>query len=300
VERNTARGGTLATVDRDHPIFAPLSTGIGDPRFFRYRSVEVLAPATLPGAIGAVTADTTGAPVTPPGSTQILASFDDGAPALLERSAGSGRVLLWTSSLDISWGDFPLHPIFVPVIREIVRSTSGRTESIPYFEVGQPLDARFLLGEQGSGPPAARPALAEGERGTLLGYMVGPDGVGTELREGELTQMAAPGFYQVREDSEGGPVRRTLAVNIDPEEADPARIDPADLTLAAAPQGEVAASAGNDIEGGDLLGGTDRQALLREGEARQGAWRFLLLAAILLLIGETILAGRSKPLVRNG
>jgi hypothetical protein len=89
-------------------------------------------------------------------------------------------------------------------------------------------------------------------------------------------------------------------VNIDPEEADPARIDPADLTLAAAPQGEVAASAGNDIEGGDLLGGTDRQALLREGEARQGAWRFLLLAAILLLIGETILAGRSKPLVRNG
>lgn len=300
VERNTLRGGTLATVDRDHPIFASLATGIGDPRFFRYRSVEVFSPAVPVGAVRTPEADTTAQVAAPPGSTQILASFDDGTPALLERSAGAGKVLLWTSSLDNSWGDFPLHPVFVPVVQEIVRTTSGKSESIPYFEVGQPLDARFLLGEPGRIPPGERSTLAEGERGELLGYLIGPDGAGSELREGELTQPVAPGFYEVREGDESGPVRRTLAVNMDPEEADPARIDPGDLAIAAAPQGEVAVNTATGTEGGDLLETTDRQALLREGEARQGAWRFLLLGAILLLIGETILAGRSKPLVRNG
>jgi hypothetical protein len=262
--------------------------------------VEVFSPAIPAGSIAAAQADSTDQAAVPPGTTQILASFDDGAPALLERSAGAGKVLLWTSSLDNSWGDFPLHPVFVPVIREIVRSTSGRMESIPYFEVGQPLDTRFLMGEQGRVPAAARPALAEGERGEVLGFLIGPGGIGTELRQGELTQLAAPGFYQVRERDQSGPVRRTLAVNIDTEEADPARIDPAELTIAAAPQGQVAASTAPGTEGGDLLEGSDPQAVLREGEARQGAWRFLLLAAILLLIGETILAGRSKPLVRHG
>lgn len=300
VERNTLRGGTLASVDRDHPVFAPLTTGIGDPRFFRYRTVEVIAPATSAAAPSATQADSVAQPSAPPGSTQILASFDDGTPALLERSARGGKVLLWTSTLDNSWGDFPLHPVFVPVVQEIVRSTSGKEESIPYFEVGQPLDARFLLGEPGRTAGTSRTNSAAGARGELLGYLVGPSGFSADLRDGELTQPAVPGFYEVRESDQSGPVRRTLAVNMDPEEADPARIDPADLTIAAAPQGEVAASVTAGSEGGDLMESTDRQALLREGEARQSAWRFLLLAAILLLIGETILAGRSKPLVRNG
>jgi hypothetical protein len=262
--------------------------------------VEVIAPAVPVGTVRGAQTDSTAQVAAPPGSTQVLASFDDGTPALLERSAGAGKVLLWTSSLDNSWGDFPLHPVFVPVVQEIVRTTSGKRESIPYFEVGQPLDSRFLLGEPGRIAAGERARPAEGERGELLGYLIGPEGAGTELRDGELTQPVAPGFYEVREDDESGPVRRTLAVNMDPEEADPARIDPADLTIAAAPQGELAASSVAGSEGGDLLEATDRQALIREGEARQGAWRFLLLAAVLLLIGETILAGRSKPLVRNG
>ena len=34
----------------------------------------------------------------------VLARFDDGAPALIERRVGSGRVLIWASSLDLASG----------------------------------------------------------------------------------------------------------------------------------------------------------------------------------------------------
>ena len=54
--------------------------------------------------------------MTPAPGAQVLARFDDGAPALLERRVGSGRVLLWTSSLDLAWNDLPLKPVFLPFV----------------------------------------------------------------------------------------------------------------------------------------------------------------------------------------
>ena len=48
-----------------------------------------------------------------PGS-QVLARFDDGAPALLERKSGNGRVLMWTSSLDTFWNDLAVQPVYLP------------------------------------------------------------------------------------------------------------------------------------------------------------------------------------------
>ena len=51
-----------------------------------------------------------------PPDAQVLARFDAGAPALVERQVGSGRVLLWASTLDLSWSDLPLKPVFLPFV----------------------------------------------------------------------------------------------------------------------------------------------------------------------------------------
>jgi hypothetical protein len=312
IERNPTRGGSLARIDRDHPIFSTFSgvegAGLGNPRFFRYRALPVPTPeTTVPGA-GIGNDDGLG------DGRAVIARFDDGAPALAARSVGDGRVLVWTSTLDTTWSDFPLHPVYVPVVREMTRFASTRRESFPFFEVGQPLDARYLLGEPGAGPamagteaaiPQSDPEAETPAVGPAQGILVGPAGTGIELHAGvgSLVQLSTPGFYEVRMGDESGPVSLTLAVNPDAREADPARVDPNEVVIAVAP------SAGAGVAGGvaeasqadgALTAGADRSTVLQEGERRQSAWRFLLLGAILLLILESLLAGRREPLANQG
>ena len=52
---------------------------------------------------------------------RVLAAFSDGAPALVERTAGRGRVLVFASDLNNEWNDFPRQPAFVPFVHEVVR-----------------------------------------------------------------------------------------------------------------------------------------------------------------------------------
>ena len=74
---------------------------------------------------------------------QVLARFDGGAPALLERRIGTGRVLLWASTLDLAWSDFPLKPVFLPFVHRAVRHLAAYAEPAPWLTVGQVLDASF-------------------------------------------------------------------------------------------------------------------------------------------------------------
>ena len=52
---------------------------------------------------------------------RVLAAFSDGGPALVERTAGRGRVLVFASDLNNEWNDFPRQPTFVPFVHEVVR-----------------------------------------------------------------------------------------------------------------------------------------------------------------------------------
>ena len=62
----------------------------------------------------------------------VAARFTDGAPALLERREGKGRVVVFASDLDRRWNDFPLHPAFVPFavesVRHIAATSVGRRD----------------------------------------------------------------------------------------------------------------------------------------------------------------------------
>src|SRR6185436_640611 len=120
VDRLETGGGRVGWVDYDHPIFQifknPRSGDFTTSRFFRYRS---LVP--LPG-------------------TAVLARFDDGGPALIERKIGQGRVLVWASTLDSFWNDLAVQPIFLPFVYQMARYVSGRGETLPWFDAGQVLD----------------------------------------------------------------------------------------------------------------------------------------------------------------
>ena len=58
-------------------------------------------------------------------SGRVLAAFSDGTPALVERAAGRGRVLVFASDLNNEWNDFPRLPTFVPFVHEVAQYLGG-------------------------------------------------------------------------------------------------------------------------------------------------------------------------------
>ena len=52
---------------------------------------------------------------------RVVARFTNGDAALVERTGGPGRLLLFTSDVDRRWNNFPLHASFVPFAQETAR-----------------------------------------------------------------------------------------------------------------------------------------------------------------------------------
>ena len=58
-------------------------------------------------------------------SAAAVATFSDGAPAMVFDSLGRGQVALWTTTLDRDWTDLPLHPGFPPLLYETILALAG-------------------------------------------------------------------------------------------------------------------------------------------------------------------------------
>lgn len=134
---------SLGATDHQHPIFRAFSLPGGD----TLQSVQVYSYMLLEP-----TATT---------DAKTLISFKDNAPALLERALGKGRVMLWTSTLDYEWSDFPVSSTYLPLLHRMVlylarRATSRGAKS---FLVGVPArmelaglaKERLILRAQGEG-----------------------------------------------------------------------------------------------------------------------------------------------------
>jgi len=106
------------------------------------------------------------------GESEVLLRYSDGLPALLERRVGRGRVVLFTSSVDDDWTDFPLRSIYVALMHQFARGLSGSLllEGSPEVEVGDsiqlpvPPDPRgkaWVLSPSGTQHPL-EPGAADG------------------------------------------------------------------------------------------------------------------------------------------
>jgi hypothetical protein len=70
-------------------------------------------------------------------------AFADGLPALVTRSVGEGRSLLWSTTLDADWSDLPYRPGYLPLLAAMLRDAAGpaavaRTPLVPGDEVALP------------------------------------------------------------------------------------------------------------------------------------------------------------------
>ena len=56
---------------------------------------------------------------------RTLLRWSDGSPALLDRTVGNGRVLLWTSTLDLGWTNFPVQSVYMPFVQRLTGVLGG-------------------------------------------------------------------------------------------------------------------------------------------------------------------------------
>lgn len=244
---------TFGALRRDHPVFEPFAApGAGD-----FGAVHVLR-------YRAVTGD----------SLEVPARYSDGAPALLERDVGRGRLLLLTAALDNVWSDLPLQPVFLPLVHQLVLHAARHVERPASHLVGQ---VATLGLDQLAGNEAVVVVSPSGQRSRR------------ELTGRPLAlSLEEAGFYEIREARAGGGVLALVAANVDPEEARLAPMDPSDLGIAAGAVDSATAAAALAEVTSDP-----------ERERRQGFWWFLLVAVALALIVETLVAGRIRGYVRT-
>ena len=68
---------------------------------------------------------------------RVLARYDDGAVAALEKKVGAGRVIVWTSTLDDTWTDIAVKPVFLPLVHQLVRYLAHYEPATSWLTVGQ-------------------------------------------------------------------------------------------------------------------------------------------------------------------
>ena len=285
VDRGLGRTGTLGYLDYSHPVFelfkAPRSGNFADARVFRYRGLEVAAPA------------------------RVVARFDDGGAALVEKDSGQGRVLVWTTTLDNLWSDLVLKPVFLPFMHRTVTYLAKYEEATPWQTVGQVFvekttsKARVALSPSGQRIPIVATSLpgaaaagsdrqGAGASGSASQGTVAPgsNSQGTRApgsNNEALLELDEQGFYEIRDVAGGGATGTAVAVNVDTAESDLTPLDPQEL---------VAAVTGR-ARGTDPGTGSDADELRpADIERRQAIWWYLLLAGIAILAGETLLSNR--------
>jgi hypothetical protein len=239
-ERVADRGATIGDVRYDHALFAPFreaAAALTASRFLRYTRVDAARDA------------------------DVLARFDDGLPAVVDRRTGDGRVLVVAMPLDARGGDFPLQPAFLPFLRKMVLYVSGH-DAMPLWH---------YTGDSWQLPDGMQSPVVTTPDTSLLRPKADSAGIAVPLTDA--------GRYSAFEGSVSGEARASTAVNVAAGESDLTPIDPRELLLGVRTADSVSLATTEPETPADL-------------ERRQGLWRWVIAAVALLLVSETVFANR--------
>jgi len=242
-----ARFHLIGGVDFSHPLFAPFAGATFNDfsRIHFWKRHLVKGPQLEKG--------------------RVLASFDDGAPLLVEFPVEAGLCYLLTAGWTPSESQLAVSSKFAPLLLGML--DQRRNPSLAQSQV--------IVGDSIAWPARQREDLR----------VRMPDGTTADWALGaEFTQVTMPGLYQV----EGRP-EISFAANISPKESE--------TDLLEAP---MLAQLGLPLAGGDETPAAGRMtpppnAGPAEAEARQRLWKWLLAAAALLILVETAWAARISP-----
>ena len=255
----------LGFVDYDHVVFeafrGPRSGDFSRAAFYRTRGLAVT-------------------------DGRVVARFDDGSAALVEGRRGKGRILVWATGMDRFWNNLPLQPVYLPFVHRITRYLGGGGEVPPWHVAGSTVNLATLADAAGSlEVPEDAVAMEPG------GGSVALDATGALLR------LDARGIWEIRPPGQRPDHPFALAVNVDVAESDMTKLDVEEF---------LGAVGGEEVTDGPSDGAGAAAEVTAEVEAadfekRQSFWRYLLAAAFMLMLSETVLANRlSKDPIKEG
>lgn len=261
-----ASAGAFANVDTGHPLFegmfAPQAPG-EQPRLEQ--------PAIFRSIL-----------YTPRGvNEQTIVQLTGGTPFLQEIRSGQGIVLLYAVEAGISWSDFPVRGLFVPMMyRSLYWLSSSGSVTGEDMNVGRSLQIRVSADQ------------AEGQ-------VVIRSGNGDELLPAQRTIMGAtlldvsgpffePGVYDI---VSGNTIIRRFVVHPDPAESDVRLADTEDVTQ------HLAELTGTEVDVLDIRLTDNASIEAQVAAARTGyeLWNVFLGLALVCMLLEMVLARHWRP-----
>jgi hypothetical protein len=245
-------GEHLQRARSGHPVLAPL-IGLGKD--------DALAAArfTRYGLFKPTAAD---------GDRDVLLHFESGAPAMIEKKLGEGRVLLFASTIDRDWNDLAIQPIFLPLLQQATRYLARAPMHDPEAPalVGQRHDLTLSTGDTRVEVTLPSGQTRTFERDRVAGRRT--------LGFGETQE---PGVYRVAVAEKGQEALKprpsaTFVVNVDPVESNLGRLSPERLAQLAS-------------------GGTATKGV-RAPRRKVELWHAMGAGLLLLLLGEALLLRR--------
>ncbi len=249
-------GAFIAAIDETHPAMAGFTRGdLGSLSSVRLTKCYEIEPR----------------------DADVLMRDAHGRAILLERRMGQGRVMLFASTIDRDWTDFPVQPTYVPWLYRLVSYLAQQqTEGANFVRTGQivrlpasatrlrPLQVEMPDGRVGYGRPDPRDASATSAT--------------------VFADVERAGVYRVRSATEGesGPPRVMFAANMPAEES----------AQRAAGREEIEAVGGEDtpvicLDEPESV--SDAGAMARHG---YGLWNLLLRLALVVALIEPWVANR--------
>jgi hypothetical protein len=265
----------------DHPLFAPFAapqySDFTKIHFWKHRK---LWEETAHGSVGRGSPDPAQTPdrrspeaaparteVRPPGNAiRVLARFENGDPAVLEQPIGKGSVVVMASGWSPIDSQLARSSKFVPLMMALLDRHDPRPFDIEEHAIGD----RIALTPS---PDRTKGLMVHKPSGAVVALAPAATA---------FDQTDEPGIYTV--DTADGP--RSFVVDLDPSESKTSALNLETLEQF----GCRLANPTRDRINRDEL----RQLHNAELESRQKLWRWLILAAIGVLIVETGLAGRIK------
>ncbi len=186
--------GFVAAVDYDHPALAAFE----DPKFgnlssVSFRNLYRLEPREAATVL--MRASVTG--------------LSGGAPLLVEQRFGQGRVMLFASTIDRNWTNFPIRPSYLPwVYRLTSYLAQERLAKLPIVTTGSRVTIPFSAGE---GLPQV---LVKKPNGTTGHAVIGNDPAAPL----EFVDTIEPGVYTVTEQGRQSSPKLFVA-NLDGDES---------------------------------------------------------------------------------
>jgi hypothetical protein len=204
-----------------------------------------------------------------PNSVPVLQLAGGRKPVLLEHALGRGQVFMFTTTAETTWNNMALTPVFPMVMQQIVTYLSGREferprtvgDSLALTYVDQP-DASDAVFETPSEESITVPVRETGRQFVAL-----------------LESAPEAGYYTARVSVQAPGL--PIAVNVDSTESD----------VTCLPEPELR----NNLTGlglGVAVGDVELAAAIESARTGSSSWRFFMMAALVFLLLESLLADR--------